>query len=376
MRRIISIILILIICSMAFTSYAENIEELQEQQNNIQEQLNTAAEELEEIDSELSQNLQQVQKMDKKIEEYEKSLNELNNNISLLEQEFDELIKNVKKVEESYNTKKKLLDERLVTIYEEGNTRYLDVLLSSSSISEFISNYYLITLIISHDSELLDSVEKEKKELELKQKSLEIKKSNLEKEKQTQIKISTIISNSKIIRETYVEKLSLEEKELQAKIDEYHFQIQNIENQIKLIASDPSSNYIGGEMIWPIPNHNIITSKFGMRTHPITGVYKLHTGIDISAPTGTDFLAIASGIVTKAEYNKAYGNMVIVDHGGGIQTLYAHGSSIEVKVGQLVSQGDVVIKVGSTGYSTGPHAHLEVRKDGEPQNPLNYIKNP
>ena len=112
-----------------------------------------------------------------------------------------------------------------------------------------------------------------------------------------------------------------------------------------------------------------------MRTHPITGVYKLHTGIDISAKTGEEFISAAYGMVIKAGYNGAYGNMVIIDHGGGVQTLYAHGSSIEVEVGKIVNAGDVVLKVGSTGYSTGPHAHFEIRINGETVNPLDYISN-
>ena len=113
-----------------------------------------------------------------------------------------------------------------------------------------------------------------------------------------------------------------------------------------------------------------------MRVHPITGVYKLHTGVDISATVGTDFTAIANGIVVKAGYGGAYGNMVIIDHGGGVQTLYAHGSQIVAQVGQEVKAGDVVLKVGSTGYSTGPHAHFEVRINGEPANPLDYVSKP
>ena len=129
-------------------------------------------------------------------------------------------------------------------------------------------------------------------------------------------------------------------------------------------------------MQWPIYGHYKITSNYGMRVHPITGVYKLHTGVDISATIGTEFTSMAKGIVVKAEYNTAYGNMVIIDHGGGVQTLYAHGSEIVAKLGQEVNAGDVVLKVGSTGYSTGPHAHFEVRINGSPVNPLDYVSIP
>ena len=126
-------------------------------------------------------------------------------------------------------------------------------------------------------------------------------------------------------------------------------------------------------MSWPVPGYTRITSQYGMRTHPITGIYKLHTGVDIGAPRGSNFIAANDGIVIKAEYNIAYGNMVVIDHGGGITTLYAHGDEILVEIGQKVTQGTPILIVGSTGYSTGPHAHFEVRVNGNPVEPLDYI---
>ena len=149
-----------------------------------------------------------------------------------------------------------------------------------------------------------------------------------------------------------------------------------MEARIKLLAAANASGtpYVGGDFVWPVPGYNGITSKFGMRTHPITGVYKLHTGVDIGAPTGANFVASNKGIVIAAEYNTAYGNFVMIDHGGGIQTLYAHGSQIVTSVGQEVNAGDVVLKVGSTGYATGPHAHFEVRINGTPVEPLTYLQ--
>ena len=128
-------------------------------------------------------------------------------------------------------------------------------------------------------------------------------------------------------------------------------------------------------LAWPVPGYTKITSNYGMRVHPITGQYKLHTGVDISAPIGANFVAANDGIVTKAEYNTAYGKMVVIDHGGGISTLYAHGSEILVTVGQTVKKNDAILKVGSTGYSTGPHAHFEVRMNGVVTNPIPYITN-
>ena len=123
-----------------------------------------------------------------------------------------------------------------------------------------------------------------------------------------------------------------------------------------------------------MPGYTRITSEFGMRLHPILKVYKLHTGIDIGAPMGANFIAASNGVVVKAGENSAYGKMVVIDHGGGITTLYAHGSEILVNVGDEVRRGQAILKVGSSGYSTGPHAHFEVRVNGEYVQPLNFLK--
>ena len=171
--------------------------------------------------------------------------------------------------------------------------------------------------------------------------------------------------------------LTDEEKNIQAQIDEYNRQFAEVNAEIlKLALEGLDTQYIGGVFAWPTPGYTRITSKYGMRTHPITGVYKLHTGVDIGAPMGASFVAANDGVVVKAGYNGAYGNMVIIDHGGGIQTLYAHGSEIMVNVGDVVKKGEtVVLKVGSTGYSTGAHAHFEVRINGQTVDPIPYITN-
>ena len=178
----------------------------------------------------------------------------------------------------------------------------------------------------------------------------------------------------RVLKNKEVSELSEKELELHNSIEQYQNEIENIEKEIRFLSlGNIGSEYIGGSMAWPVPGYTRITSQFGMRTHPITGIFKLHTGTDIGAPAGAIFVAANDGVVIKAQYNPAYGNMVIVDHGGGVTTLYAHGSEILVNIGQIVNQGTPVLKVGSTGYSTGPHAHFEVRVNGEYKNPLEYI---
>ena len=379
MRKISkSLICSVLVCAISFVSYAADLNELQDQKSQIQNQIDESNSQLSEVNDELTDNLKQIQKLDESIQTTQATLDELNKEITIKEQEIAEKQEELDKVTEKYDTQKELLDARLVAMYETENTNYLDVVLGSSSISDFISTYYLISELTSYDMDLLELVENQRKQIEQKNLELNTEKSKLEQEKITQQKTQIALSNTKVLRQNYIDKLSQEEQNLQAKIDEYNNQINAIENEIKKLALTISfgEDYKGGTMQWPINGHYTITSNYGMRVHPITGVYKLHTGVDISASTGDDFTAMADGIVVKAEYNAAYGNMVIIDHGGGVQTLYAHGSQIIAQVGQEVKAGDVVLKVGSTGYSTGPHAHFEVRINGNPVNPLDYVSKP
>ena len=280
----------------------------------------------------------------------------------------------VKASDERYKSQKDLLEKRLVAMYEIGDSSYLQFLLSSTSISNFVSNYYMVTEVISTDNQLLDEVETEKKHNEKVKKALEIQKANLQANQETIEKTTISLSNSVVLKNKRIATLTAEEQGLAAAIEEYQLAINEIETEIRLLAlANISEEYVGGVMAWPVPGYYTITSQFGMRTHPITGIYKLHTGTDIGAPYGAEFIAANDGVVIKAAYNRAYGNMVIVDHGGGITTLYAHGQEILVQEGDTVFQGDPILKVGSTGYSTGAHAHFEVRINGEYIDPLEYI---
>ena len=138
-------------------------------------------------------------------------------------------------------------------------------------------------------------------------------------------------------------------------------------------SSNPPVVYNASGMVWPVPSCHTVTSEFKMRLHPVTGVYKLHTGMDIGCGTGTPVVAAQAGTVITATYNTAYGNYIVINHGNGVSTLYAHNSKLLVSVGQKVTQGQQISKSGNTGYSTGPHMHFEVLVNGNPQNPRNYV---
>ena len=383
MRKPICAFLAFMIFSFSVFIEVQAVEEnqtagdLQSQQEEIKNQINEESEKLEGVKEELSQNLQQVQKLDEKIAKSQTEIDELKVKIEELQKSIEKVEKKLKKATQRYERQKEILEKRLIAMYESGDTNYLDVILSSKSISDFLSNYFLTTELANYDTELLEDMEHQKYEIEIDKKKLDSKKEEFNTIRENQTKTMKILENTKIIRQSYIDKLSTQEQEIQAKIDEYNTQFEEINKEILSLALQGiDTKYIGGELAWPIPGYTRVTSKYGMRTHPITGVYKLHTGVDISAPQGANFVAANDGIVVKASYNGAYGNMVIVDHGGGVSTLYAHGSEIMVNVGDLVKRGEtVLLKVGSTGYSTGPHAHFEVRLNGVVTDPMPYITN-
>ena len=181
---------------------------------------------------------------------------------------------------------------------------------------------------------------------------------------------------SAIIRNSYIAKLTNEEKETQAKIDMYTVQLNNLDSQITALTKLAiGEDFVGGEFIWPAPGYTTITSRFGMRFHPVLKVYSLHKGTDIGAPTGSYVVASNDGVVISSTYTTGYGNMVMIDHGGGIVTLYAHGSELIAQLGDQVKKGDLIMKVGSTGWSTGPHLHFEVRFNGQPIDSLEFLNN-
>ena len=352
----------------------KDLDSLKIEKSEIENQIEESNAQIGFIQSELSSTVLEVAEITQQI--YDKQMN-----IETLTAQEEETLKYVERAEKEleksnkrYEKQKNLLEKRLVAMYEMGDTSYLDILVNSKGITGFLSNWYIISEISKSDQELLEKVEAEKKYNKKIKENLEMKKNILMVSREKIEKDSIALSNMVIIKDRKMQTLTEQELSLQQSIEEYQTQVKEIETEIrKLAIANVSEEYVGGVMAWPVPGYTRITSQFGMRTHPITGVYKLHTGTDIGAPLGANFIAANDGLVTYAGYNTAYGNMVIIDHGGGITTLYAHGSEILVEVGDVVFQGTPVLKVGQTGYSTGPHAHFEVRINGEYVEPLNYI---
>ncbi|MBR5518347.1 MAG: M23 family metallopeptidase, partial [Clostridia bacterium] len=201
---------------------------------------------------------------------------------------------------------------------------------------------------------------------------LETDKLALDDSKSSLLASKAVLDSKMAERDAMIQKIEDSQSALEAQLKEIEAEEAAVRAQIARLANG-GTTYTGGAMLWPTPSCKIITSKYGWRLHPVLGYEKLHTGVDIGAGYNANIIAASSGKVITATYNSAYGNYVVIDHGGGVCTLYAHQSSIAVSVGQTVSAGQVIGYVGSTGYSTGPHLHFEVIINGSTVDPLGYI---
>lgn len=389
-RKVISIILVLVILShMCGFVFAENItnEEqtnelsLTEQQKEVTDKLNTTNEKLEYVQNELSTTMLRVQELEDKVLDYKSQMSELSQKLDTLQASIDEAKQDLSIVENDYNDKEEQLRERLVTMYESGETTYLDVLLSSRNIVEFISGYYLITELVEYDNELIEEVEAKKNDIEIKKAKLEKEETEIRVLKSKREQTTVILQNTITMQQNEVAKLNEQEKKLQQEISTYKVEQAQIEAAIQAATNstgDFNIQYTGGEMLWPVAiSGTYITSGYGVREHPIQGISKMHTGIDIGNATyGSPVVAAADGVVTYAGWLGGYGNCVMINHGDGLVTLYGHGQKVLTELHKEVKQGELIMEVGSTGNSTGPHLHFEVRLNGTSVQPLNYVKVP
>lgn len=264
--------------------------------------------------------------------------------------------------------------------YESAYASYLDILFSSENLSDFLAKLAMVRSMLSHDNGVLSTLQAHRQEVadlkaQLEQKEAEITELKGQVEAQ-----KAAIEQKKIEREQALANLEDQASNYEDELDQLEKDSKELEKIIKILEQQlAAQKYAGGKMAWPAPGFYRITSPFGYRIHPITGQYKLHTGIDIGSNAdesiyGQNFVAAASGTVILSQYYGGYGNCVIISHGSGITTLYGHGSARLVSVGKTVKRGQAVMRVGSTGASTGAHAHFEVRESGAPVDPMKYLK--
>ena len=377
-NKIISILVIcILLISTSKLAFAETSAEYKQKSED-------AKEKLEDVTGQINTALQEVQDLNTSIDNTEQEITNLTKEVTDLNQSISEKEKDLAE-------KQKLLEERLVASYMNGKNTYMDALFSGG-LANFVSNYESIKQIAEYDNNLMADVKNTKTELENERNKVETDK----KEKETK---SAELKKLKSEKEAKVNNLTDEQKQIQAQMDEYDSQMKILEQKEKAIAeaakrkaeqeksnnsnknNNTGSNNNGGSTTptgtfqWPVPSSHTITSNYGYRIHPISGTKKLHAGIDIGAPGGSNIVAADAGTVVLSSfgYNGGYGNYVIISHGNGITTRYAHCSNLFVSAGESVSKGQVIAAVGSTGASTGNHCHFEVRINGGSKNPLNYL---
>lgn len=345
----------------------------------VEQEKNEVLSEKQQIEAERDKLMAEISALALEMEKTEEEIRAAEEQLAITEQELEEAIQQVEKQDE-------LMQKRTRLMYTNGVVSYLDVLLTATSFSDFLDRFDSLQLILKSDRDILDTfkeaqqvVEDKKLEVETQLSELEDMHAQLEQEEKD-------LMAKEEEKEKLINQLAQKTVELEQMHDELSEISEEEERKVVKLASELSklyaeknriSNpYSGGKLGMPIDSSRRVTSNFGVRIHPISGKKKAHNGIDFGAPSGTPIYAAESGNVIVAKYTSGYGNTVIIDHGNGLWTLYGHikNGGILVNEGDQVKRGDKIALVGSTGNSTGPHLHFEVRKNEVPVNPSSYLK--
>lgn len=345
-------------------------------------ELNDVRQRMERMQTRKEQARRKAESASAELSEVMGSLNELQAQANNLQKKSDTLQGKINDNQAKLEKKQQEMQERMLIyrkrlrdIYINGQINYLDVLLGAKDFSDFSSRMYLLQKIISRDLELLEKLKQDAAEINSRKEQLAAEMKEI---KATQTELEAKKAKVNKLREQRAYMLYKAQEEEQSSQEEYERLLaisENIASMLRNMENSgggaPAGQGGTGQFMWPC--NGPITSYYGWRTHPIFGTTKYHSGMDIAVDSGTPIHAADSGTIVYSGWLGGYGNCVMIDHGGGLVTLYAHNSALNVGEGQYVSKGAVVAYAGSTGYSTGPHCHFEVRLHGELTEPLNYL---
>lgn len=377
------VIVILLVLGMltsivfSFKTYGDSsVSDMQGELDDIIAKKEQLEKELESLQNKKDSALEQKSIIDEQINDLNSEAVLLDEIVDGLSDELDESQAKLDEAESSLDENTELAKQRIRAMYELGDTSYLSIILSSASLHDFITRVELVRQMAAYDKKVIDELTETKDTIERETKAIE------EKKNEQQEALDALESNMASLKKKQAQSDSLidsfNEKSAESlkALEEAEAAEAELQAEIRAaLANSSNETFVGGTYLWPVTGYYSITDTFGMRTHPTTGVYKMHTGVDIagSGINGKPILAANSGTVIKAGRHTAYGNYVVIDHGGGCSTLYGHASRLNVSVGQTVNRGDVIAYVGSTGYSTGPHLHFEIYENGEYKNPLSFF---
>jgi murein DD-endopeptidase MepM/ murein hydrolase activator NlpD len=371
-KSLVIILLLVTVISIFPASAGGSIADLRYKQQLIENEIKEIRQKADALKGEKKSIESEIQILDSELrtltletEKQEVQKQEITMRIAESEQEIADLTNEI-------DVNNEILEERLRVMYMNGTGGYFEIVLNAENLIDALTRVDMIQLIVKSDVELLKTINDQKLEVEELKLSQETKRHELTavindlNAKQSEVLVA---SRSK---ETYMADLQDNIEEIQRQEAAMEDQSKQIEKDI--LAAQRAVEYAGGELAWPVPGHYRITSPYGGRIHPITGVWSTHGGTDIAAPNGTPIVSSNDGVVIYAGYHYSYGNYIIVDHGGGIATLYAHCSKLLAWNGQAVTKGETIALIGSTGESTGNHIHYEVRVNGVRKDPMGYLK--
>ncbi len=378
-KRIVALLVVIFFVILAFSAVFLNFaasaatqSELKQKQNDLSGNKKDIKDKINGLNSEKDDIMEEKEQLDEQVSVLESDITKLDGNIAEYQKKIDvvavELDEAAAAADEQYDAYK----TRVRVMYENGSTGYLDILLSAESISDFFDRLEIVKQITAYDSTMTENLKNKQQEIQSKKEELENLQQGLVDSRDTLESKKTALGNKMSERDALIQKIEGSVEELEKQLKEIEAEEASVRSQLANLSGS-SVPYSGGSMTWPSPSCHIITSNYGWRLHPTLGYEKLHTGIDIGAAYGSKIVAAKSGTVVTATSNRAYGNYVVINHGGGVCTLYAHQSALAVSAGQHVNEGDLIGYVGSTGYSTGPHLHFEVIINGATTNPLGYI---
>lgn len=368
-------------------------EDLQDQLSSVQSQMAEQAQKKSEAEAVIGNVYEKLRVIQENLDAAKAAYESISSQIGETDKKIADTQSELEKAQAHLSKREVVLSRRIRDIYMNGQLNYLDVIIGAKDFNDFATRVELLRRVVNSDLELISSIREERDKIDEAKKILEEERQRLAtlqteaEAKKTEIEQHKAEQQA-ILRKAETDKATAEEAyvELEASSNQIAQMLREREaaRQAAQAAAasggssggdDDDSSYQpvsgSGQMIWPV--NGVITSPFGYRTHPIFGRQILHSGIDIGVDEGTPVHAADGGVVVEAGWISGYGYCVIIDHGNGTSSLYGHNSSLAVSSGQAVSQGQVIAYAGSTGNSTGPHVHFEVRVGGEPVDPSAYL---
>jgi murein DD-endopeptidase MepM/ murein hydrolase activator NlpD len=366
------------------------LKKLKEQMKAAEASQKQAEKEIERIRGFQEAGKSEISRLENEIAVTSKKIDAINEQMYEVEESLQETVQELVDAEERVETRGELLDSRLRLMYVNGSVSYLDVLLSSTSFMDFLDRIDALQSIVSQDKEILALNIQDKQTVERKKKEVENQLEYVEQLFAETQDLKAQLEQKKEAKEVAVAELTEEEHELLEVTEEQEQELMAYaDEQAKLVKKQKQLQeakknsqkknvvkYTGGQLTWPVPDSQRVTSPFAVRIHPITGKKHTHTGMDIGAPGGTSIVAAASGEVVLAQWYGGYGNCIIIEHKDGFRTLYGHirNGGIKVKVGDTVDAGQKIAEVGSTGSSTGNHLHFGVYVNNVAVDPDPYLR--